>query len=188
MLCGSDAYVDDEFHVFVGAGVEIKLSRRFSAETEAIFRPVKYQSQVVDFYPPTISLALPFGSHGKTITQTWSTEGHAWDFPILFKAALTGSANLQPYLNGGFVASHTNRTTSVVVVDSVLGTLAQNNGRSVSLTRAGIIFGGGVRLKFGRFAILPEGRFTEWLSDEMPGEVSSHRGVEFLVGIAFGGK
>ena len=44
-------HVDNRFYPFVGAGVEIKLSQRFSFETEAIFRLLEYESQVLDPFP-----------------------------------------------------------------------------------------------------------------------------------------
>lgn len=167
------------FDGIFGGGLEVGLWGSFSAEIDSLYKPKRYRhltGSVRDLLP-----GLPGGTYATTISE--DMEGHSWEFPLMLKKTWATGGRTTPYTLGGFVVGRTTGTTYFSEIDTVVGnyTAFQSSGSS---TQTGILLGGGVALRWRRLRLSPEGRYTEWLRKEMPGDVWVDRSVDFVLGIS----
>src|SRR5262249_8154162 len=100
--------------------------------------------------------------------------GHAWEFPFVLKKYVGAGTNMRSYAEAGFAERRTSareefqRTTEYTVcpVQPCAPTITTGSSTPQELAHRwsrGVVFGGGVDLRFRRFHFAPELRYTRWL-------------------------
>jgi hypothetical protein len=154
-----------------GGSVEVRLPAGFALEADALYRRLGDTS--IAYY---ISGAA-IGSY------TDRQRGDAWQFPLLGKYYFRRTSAWQPFVGTGFAFE----TIGVHEISNGLtNPFAVTAGPVVSNYRAplevGAVFAGGVRFHAGRFAILPQVRYTRWGGTNV---LTRNNETSFLVGVAF---
>jgi hypothetical protein len=160
----------------IGPSIEFRLPANFAVEASALYQRVG--SSVALFYSPVIISSGPNLVQLTTIAYRQRT--NSWRFPILGKYYFRDrGSRWQPYLGTGYAFeagwSHTDYSTTT---DGVL-TKSSFDGRGQ--VNVGAVAAAGVRIHAGRFAVLPELRYTRWA----PGASTRRNEGLFLLGIQF---
>ncbi|MGA3187757.1 MAG: outer membrane beta-barrel protein [Bryobacteraceae bacterium] len=130
----------------LGAYVEVRLPLNFSIEGDVLHRGYTFNS------------------------QTGSTSGSSWEFPIVAKYHLL-KGPVKPYVEGGLSFSHLNGVENLIVNHN---------------TNFGIVLGAGVDIHALVLHISPEIRYTGDALKNFDTVINSNRNqVAFLIGIGF---
>ncbi len=151
-----ESMFDDSSRLVVGGFADVKLWRPLSLEVDGLYRRT--------------------GSEAALGGVKLGNQQNIWDFPVLIKAGLTprGSA-IRPFLSGGYVLRAYN--------NKMEGMSGSGGVMTFSETKVyhGGAAGGGVEFKVGRFAIVPEYRYSRF-ERFRSGDRNVH---DFLVGFRF---
>jgi len=175
---------DESRPYIIGPSAEIRLPAHFAVEASALYQRLG-SSSAFNFNQRSIF----FNGGGPLQSSTSNTRERAnsWEFPLLGKYYFRShSDKWQPYLGAGHafqiahygVDSHTVNTDSNGTVSSFSSHYEYSSGLNIGATAAA-----GVRFRAGRFAILPEFRYTRWGGKD---DIQIPRNnVKFLAGINF---
>jgi hypothetical protein len=175
-------YNDESRRYIVGPSVEFRLPFRFAAEIDALYTRTGDSFRYLYFYPD------PAGMAGTTTDIRVRTRGNSWEFPVLGKYYFTSRQHaIQPFVGTGYTLSTTwvrnDVQTSVLSLSPIATTqptLASNSRRTPF--DVGAVVAAGVRVKAGRFSVLPELRYTHW----GPAATAVRKNqAKFLLGISF---
>lgn len=149
---GSDASQWLQF----GPSVEVKLPAHFAFEADALYQRVGYNQSFISAYPDP----------NTTTMTSYKVRGNDWQFPLLGKYYFRPSHKVQPYLAGGAVFGHTGNTLSGTSASIASGTnlitVAPFQGNDFHRSNSAPTAAVGARVKWGRFGLLPEVRYTHW--------------------------
>lgn len=160
----------------VGAAVEFRLPAGFAIEADGIYRPTG-----------TTTAYRFSGLVGPgIISSTTRTRGNSWEFPVLGKYYFRPrESGWQPFLATGWAlrtVGFKNDGVETLLDENGAAQPYSFHGHTRSDLGVGAVVGAGVRLRSGRFAFLPEVRYTRWGSDT-PTLRKNEAG--FLLGITF---
>jgi hypothetical protein len=139
---------------------------------------------------PTFELVLPgslaveidalYSRFGSSLSRTGlafgRTRGNSWQFPVLGKYYFSDSrTGVKPFGSAGVSF----RQIWLDGDDSRFG----RRSSATSDPGIGAVAGGGIAIKFGRFTIAPEARYTRWGGSNFP--ATNPNEVQVLVGIGF---
>ena len=153
-------------------------------EADALYRRVG----TTQYPPETIATAVSILGLG-TSPVNFSLplnrfRGNSWQFPVLGKFYFHIRSWWQPFAGAGY----TFRTTSYTVNETLLNisstgilTTSAATFKYTSDTGVGAAFAAGVRAHFGRFAVLPEFRYTRWGSSDGLNKNEAN----FLLGVSY---
>lgn len=149
---------DESRRYVVGPSIELRLPAGFALEVDGLYRRVG---------DTTLYVLVPNSTPSSYSSFVHRQRGHSWEFPILgkyyFKAR---TSSWQPFLGTGYAFRTTwfHVDTMSTTVDSASNTVTTTS--FASDYRGGLDVGAalaaGVRLNKGRFAVLPEFRYTRW--------------------------
>lgn len=175
---GMSGPADESRRYLVGGSIEFRLPARFAVEADvfyqhigrsAFFAPVSILSStnLVNLYPGLI---------------TYRQRGDSFEFPILGKYYLRSrESKWQPFVATGYAFRTIRFSTDSTVSDGTTTTAIHSSYRS-SLG-VGAVAAAGIRLRAGRFALVPELRYTRWGGLDS-GSVRKNEAA-FLFGITF---
>jgi hypothetical protein len=166
---------DESRPYLVGASLEIRLPAGFAIEADAFYRRIGNTNifrTSLDGVPTSI------------ISRQ---RGNSWEFPVLGKYYFRSrTSKWQPFAASGYAFRGTQ-----VHSDSSLTTTDASGVTHTSLAHydyglglgVGAVFAGGVRFHAGRFAFLPELRYTRWGGSD--GNLTRKNEAGVLLGINF---
>ena len=173
-------YNDVSRRYIVGPSVEFRLPFRFAAEIDALYTRVGYSYRLL--YPGELT-----GTPGATIDVRTRQRGNSWEFPVLGKYYFTSREHaVQPFVGTGYTLS-TTWFHSDVQTSTLSGTPITNPQPDLSSSYrtpfdVGVVVAAGVRVKAGRFSVLPEVRYTHW----GPNAAAVRKNqAKFLLGVSF---
>jgi len=136
-LSGSSFTVANASKPFIiGPKVEIRLSKSFSVEIDALHREIRTQDLSYSVFSPP--LQLPDGTTLSAITHSTTQTEFTWEFPILAKYKFS-SANTRPFIEAG-------------------SSFRPAENRELY----GITGGAGVETQFHTLRLTPAVRYTHW--------------------------
>ena len=159
----------------IGPSIEVRLPGHFAVEFSALYQRLGNSS------------AFRFNQDSINTSYIIRERSNSWEFPLLGKYYFRSDRDKwQPYLGTGYVFRIVpSEVDSYILNTDSTGTVSTSNnhyeygtGLNIGATAAA-----GVRFRTGRFAILPEFRYTRWggRNDyQIP-----RNDVKFLVGITF---
>jgi hypothetical protein len=162
---------DESRPYIVGGSVEVRLpGSGFALEADALYRRVG----ATNYFGFTSGL---FSS-----LSVDRQRGNSWDFPLLGKYYFRRTSAWQPFVGSGFAFRTVGVTDSATVFsnDSVNPVAASGNFRSP--LEVGATVAGGLRLHYGRMAILPQIRYTRWGGTN---NLTRNNETSFLLGVTF---
>ena len=161
----------------VGPSIEFRLPAHFAVEIAALYNHTSTTSAF------TIS---PGPSAGTSNNYLTTTKGNSWQLPILGKYYFgSEQSKWRPYVGTGYAFGstwyHQKGTTTMLSGTTVTGTTPIDSSYR-SNTSVGALVAAGLRYKKGRFAILPEVRYTYWGANSYP---IRQNAAAFLLGFQF---
>jgi hypothetical protein len=176
----------------ISASFEISLSWNLALEMSATYKEMKYHRTV-----ETISVgSLPFRPITRT-TYDSDTQAHAWEFPLTIRQYMMPHRRTNVFVEGGFAARRSYRTDNYSVSTSTNSSPPTTSypffPKETKYIRRGVVAGAGLDIPLAPFHILPEIRYTRWLTPETfylveGGNGRSSHSLEILLGFSFGGK
>jgi hypothetical protein len=176
----------------ISASFEISLSWNLALEMSATYKEMNYHHTA-----KSISVgSLPFRPITIT-TYDSDSHGQAWEFPLMIRPYLMPHRRTNLFVEGGVAARRSYRTGSESTSTSTSSTPLTTSYRFVTnkkkYIRRGLVAGAGIDIPLAPFHILPEIRYTRWLSPETlylaeGGDARSSHSLEILLGFSFGGK
>ena len=126
----------------IGPTVELRLPAGFAIEASALYRRLGYSYSF--HYAPEA---------GVSTLVSGRVRGNSWEFPVVGKYYFKSPESAwQPFLGTGWSLRTIGWNTETSMGD--------NSSRS--RLNAGATFSAGVRVRVGRFSLLPEFRYTRW--------------------------
>jgi hypothetical protein len=167
----------------VGASVEVQLPAGFALEADALYRRLGTSSNFPIFSGinlVTTPAILPFLNFANR------QRGNAWSFPLLGKYYFhTRTSSWQPFVGTGFsfrtIDRHDSGTQLYADANGVVQTAPFRRDYRSALD-AGAVVAAGMRLKAGRFAVLPQVRYTRWGGSD---SFASRNETELMLGVSF---
>ena len=161
---------------------EVSLPWSFSLEVSASYKRMKYHRTVEDTPP-----ICPGCSLTKTTYDT-DIQGHAWEFPLIFRHNLAMHRSVGVFAEGGFVARRSYTTTNETRNGSFYFFPVQKK-----YLRKGFVAGLGVDITVAPLHIVPSVRYSGLLEPETyplseGGEIKHWHSIEILLGFRFGGQ
>jgi hypothetical protein len=156
---------DESRSYLVGPTIEVRLPAGFAIEADALYQRIGNTSffgyslltgsNLITGQPPLFP--------SSSINQQ---RGNSWEFPILgkyyFRPVRSG---IQPFAGMGYafrtIEFHNEYTQTTVDANGASQTFSGNNDFRSGLG-VGAVFAAGVRIRAGRFSLLPEFRYTRW--------------------------
>ena len=171
---------DESRRYTVGPSIEIRLPGRFAVEASALYQRLGNTS--------SFNFNQNFGQNSISTSYTTRERGNSWEFPLLGKYYFhSPSDKWEPYLGTGYVFRNIrlHADGQTVTTDSAGAALSSNVSHYAYGTGLGIgaTAAAGVRIHSGRFAILPEIRYTRWGGTD--NYQIPRNDVKLLVGITF---
>src|SRR5713226_7140586 len=147
-------YNDESRRYIVGPSVEFRLPFRFAAEIDALYTRVGQSYRLL--YPGELS-----GTPGTTIDVRTRQRGNSWEFPVLGKYYFTSREHtVQPFVGTGYTLSttwfHSDVRTSVLSGTAITNARPDLSNSYRTPFDVGAVVAAGVRVRAGRFSILPE--------------------------------
>jgi outer membrane protein with beta-barrel domain len=173
---------DESRPYVVGASVEVRLPARFAIEADALYRRIGSSS----------AFSIPQGSAITTTSPITTSffnrqRGNSYEFPVLGKYYLRSrESGWQPFLATGYAFRVTQFSSDTSETNVDAGGLAHtssfhsNYGSGLGV---GAVFGVGVRVHAGRFALLPEFRYSRWGAGD--NNLTRKNEAGLLLGISF---
>jgi hypothetical protein len=139
---------------------------------------------------PTFEVALPgslavevnalYSRFGSSLSRTGvsfgRTRGNSWQFPVLGKYYFSDSrTGVKPFASAGM-------SFRQIWVDDDESRFGRRSSATSDLG-IGAVAGGGIAIKFGRFTIAPEARYTRWGGNNFP--ATNPNEAQVLLGIGF---
>jgi hypothetical protein len=171
---------DESRRYQVGASVEFRLPAGFAVEADLIYQPIGLSSAFAGYLQ---------GAPENPVTTSFvrRLRGNSYEFPLLGKYYFRrGESAWQPFIASGYAFrtikySDDYRQTSTD--SSGLVSTSPEHSSYGSGLGVGAVFGAGIRLRTGRFAFVPEFRYTRWGQFENNAVHKDEAGV--LLGITF---
>jgi hypothetical protein len=166
---------DESRPYVIGPSVEIRLPAGFAVEVDALYQRIGSTSTFVFLNGTAVSSFIN------------RQRGNYWQFPLLGKYYFRPrSEGWQPFVETGYAFRVTgfHSAGSIATTDSSGNTVVsafRNDYRSA--LEIGAVVGAGARFRAGRFALLPEIRYTRW-GDNNNG-ITPRNEAGLLLGIAF---
>src|SRR5262245_21960117 len=138
----------------VGPTVEVRLPAGFAIEGSALYR--RYGQTLMYNYSPDPSVSTFF---------TNRVRGNAWEFPVIGKYYLgSQEARWQPFIGTGWSLRTVDWKSEGNVTTTTSGVTQVNPFRSSDRSDLGVgaTVAAGVRVRTGRFSLVPEVRYTRW--------------------------
>jgi hypothetical protein len=174
------------------ASFEISLPWNLALEMSATYKQMKYHHTGETFsVGPLPSRPLT------TTTYDSDTQAHAWEFPLTIRQYLMPHRRTNVFVEGGFAARRSYRTDNTSFSTSTNSAPPTTSNPFISkerkYIRRGFVAGAGMDIPLAPFHIIPEMRYTKWLSPETfplaEGNIgTSSHSIEILLGFSFGGK
>jgi Outer membrane protein beta-barrel domain len=160
----------------VGPSVEFRLPAHFAVEVDALYQRLSNNSTF-----STISA----GTSSVTSNYSSTLKSNFWQFPIIGKYYFGHEeSRWRPFVGTGYelgsVWNH--QKGSVTTITGTTSTTSPLNSNYRSPTMVGAMVNGGMRYKRGRFAMLPEVRYSFWGSNPYP---IRRNALTFLMGVSF---
>jgi hypothetical protein len=195
-IYAADSYGAKTFHKYdikpsISASFEISLPWNLALEMSSTYKEMKYHRTV-----ETISVgSLPFRPITRT-TYDSDTQAHAWEFPLTIRQYMMPHRRTNVFVEGGFAARRSYRTGNYSVSTSTNSSPPTTSypffPKETKYIRRGVVAGAGMDIPLAPFHILPEIRYTWWLTPETfdleSGNGRSSHSLEILLGFSFGGK
>jgi hypothetical protein len=148
----------------LGPTIEVQVPKGFAISFEAFRHRLSYDNQWIAVSPSTFT---------RTTFQS-NTAGYAWEFPFVLKKYVGAGIQHPIYGEAGLAALHTNASekfrrtieSTLCPVQACPPTVTTGAGSPEELKHrwtSGVVFGGGVDLRFRRLHFAPELRYTRWL-------------------------
>ena len=180
---GQTVYTSATRRYTVGASAEFRFSRSVGVEVDVLYKRIGYVRSESGRIVPV------------TVIQEYEVKGHSWEFPIMAKYRF--GQRIAPFVAGGLALRHIGpvRALGLETVDDLIS-------RTITITPIdtsdpselkerdylGITFGVGVEFGPSRFRLLPEFRYTGWISNigdsRDPLRLRPNQ-TEFLLGFLF---
>jgi hypothetical protein len=150
---------DESRPYVVGPSVEMRLPAGLAIEADALYQRIGNTS--------SFALIESFVGSGIAITTGETTRARAneWEFPVLGKYYFRRNSAWQPFVGTGwalrFADVHQTGKQTTVDATGVSSTFVFKNDFRTDL-EVGVSFVAGVRYRIGRFAMLPQVRYTRW--------------------------
>lgn len=175
---------DESRPYIVGPSVEVHLFGGFAVEADALYQRL---GASFTFSPFSLLAGSSVSLAGSSISyEAIRQRGNAWEFPLLGKYYFRSRTSAwRPYLATGYnfrtIGVH---TAGTVILTDQNGMPHTSSFRQSFRSDLGIgaTFAGGVRLRAGRIAVLPEVRYTRWGSSD---NLTRKNEAAFLLGISF---
>jgi len=170
-----NSFNDESRRYIVGPSIEFRLPFHFAAEVDALYSRVGN----------SFSYSYTDTQTGTTTSSSGRQRGNSWEFPVLGKYYF-GARKVQPFLGTGYsfrsIWTHSAYVTSVLSGSPIppRTTVSSFDGRET--VNIGAIFTGGVRMRAGRFSVLPELRYTR---HSLRTAFTPRGEGKFLLGISF---
>ena len=156
-LIAPNTWNDESRPYIIGPSVEVRLPAGFAIEADALYRRIGN------------SFAYSFITGTATGSYTSRVRGNSWEFPLLAKYYFHfKQSGWQPFVGTGYafrtIHYHDDSYYSIpsgtnLVGIAPSGPVSSNYGSSLEV---GAVISAGVRYRIGRFALLPEVRYTRW--------------------------
>jgi hypothetical protein len=164
----------------VGPSVEVRLPANFAVEADALYQRIGNSSNFY-FIPPGTFVSPP-----SIVSYTSRIRGNSWEFPVLAKYYFRPrSAGWQPFIATGWsmrtIGFENDINQTVVNASGAAQQVSAHNHYRSGLD-IGAAFAAGVRLRAGRFAVVPEFRYVRWSSHN---SLNRHNEASFLLGLSF---
>jgi hypothetical protein len=150
---------DESRPYLVGPSVEVRLPAGFAIEADALYQRIGNTS--------SFALLESFIGAGVAITtaETTRTRANQWEFPVLGKYYFRRNSRWQPFVGTGwamrFADIHQSGNETVVNTGAAVSTFTFTDSFRSDL-QVGATFTAGIRYRIGRFAMLPQVRYTRW--------------------------
>lgn len=158
-----------------GASLEIRLPAGFAIEADALYRRIGN----TNIFRSSLD--------GVTNSIISRQRGNSWEFPVLGKYYFRSrESKWQPFAASGYAfrGTQVRSDSSVTTTDASGATHTSSSHYDFGLgLGVGAIFAGGVRFHAGRFAFLPELRYTRWGGSD--GNLTRKNEAGVLLGINF---
>jgi hypothetical protein len=165
---------DESRRYVIGPSMEVRLPAGFAMEADALYRRIGSDTS---FYLQDGIVSASFHERAR---------GNSWEFPILGKYYFRSqSSKWRPFVGTGFSfrianedatgISTTNDPTGIKIATSGFHL---NNGLGIGATGAL-----GLRFQKGRWAVLPQIRYTRW--SDNANHLNGRNDAAFLLGITF---
>jgi hypothetical protein len=174
----------------IGSTFELALPRGFAIQFDALRSRLEYREEFSSISPSRFS----------TDATKYDTVGHSWQFPLIAKNYIQTDTIFRPYPEVGFSFQRVDAVTKFehTTVATLCDPLPINCGTTVSTGTIpppdlrhrwtnGIVFGGGVDVRWNRFHLQPELRYTHWLKPafgQYPVE-SNKNALDVVIGFTF---
>ena len=170
---GRTAPNDESRPYIVGASFEVRLPAGFAIEADALYQRLGNTSWY--YLPQEAGTSLLLNRQ----------RGNSWQFPMLGKYYFRRNSSLwQPFVGTGWAFRTTglHQDVSLLTATNESNHASSAHADSRSDLGVGAVFAAGVRLHKGRFAFLPELRYTRWGSSSFQTRKNE---AGFLFGISF---
>ncbi len=174
---------DESKRYLVGPAIEVSLPANFAIEGDALYQRLGSSTTLFSIF--TSGIPAPGESPTNSFPLTLRQRGNSWEFPLLAKYYIRSGSHLHPFVSGGFsfrtVGVERQGANILIFANNVTQTVPfQLNFRTnLAVGAVGAI---GLRYKIGRFAILPEFRYTRYGSDD---RFANKNTANLLLGISF---
>ena len=178
----------------VSGSFEISLPRNLALEMSASYKKTRYHSTVERDSVICSPLCVPV----PTFTFDSDSEEHSWEFPLIVRQYLMPNRRTNVFAEGGVALRRSYRTTTTsesitIQSTSTTTTLVPFFPEETKYIRRGFVAGVGVDIPLTALHILPEVRYTRWLSAETihltdTANATTANSIEILLGFRFGGK
>jgi hypothetical protein len=144
----------------IGPTVEVRLPAGFAIEGSALYR--RYGQTLSYNYSPDPSV-----SNGPSVSTMFTNRvrGNAWEFPVIGKYYLgSPEARWQPFIGSGWSLRTVDWKSEGSVATTTSGVTQVNPFKSSDRSDLGVgaTVAAGVRVRTGRFSLVPEIRYTRW--------------------------
>ena len=169
---------DESRRYLVGSSIEFRLPARFAVEADVLYQRIGSSA----FFAPISILSSVNLVNLYAGLITYRQRGDSFEFPILGKYYLKSrDSKWQPFVGTGYAFRTIRFSTDSSLSDGTTITPIHSSYRS-SLG-VGAVAAAGIRLRAGRFALVPEIRYTRWGGLDA-GSIPKNEAA-FLFGITF---
>jgi hypothetical protein len=174
-LTDAAPYKDESRPYTVGASIEVRLPGHFAVEGSALYQRIGNSNRTLLLFAPV------------NMTSSYRQRGNSWEFPILGKYYFRPmQRGWEPFVGTGYalrtVQFQTDGQATTLDEAGKVTTIPfhTENGNGLGV---GATFAAGVRMPVGRFAVMPEVRYTRWGGTD--NNRTKRNNVKLLVGITF---
>ena len=170
---------DESRPYIVGPSIEVRLPAGFALEADALYQRIGNTS--------SFGLIESFlGTGVAAVTgATTRTRANEWEFPVLGKYYFRRDSKWQPFVGTGWAlrfADQREAGKETIVDASGASSTFVFKDDFRSDVEVGATFAAGVRYRVGRFALLPQVRYTRWSGQDnilSKNEAAASLGISF---------